>query len=43
MINGMVDSLAARLAQDPDNPEGWVRLLTSRRVLGQTEHVLLDD
>ena len=42
MINGMVDSLAARLAQDPDNPEGWVRLLTSRRVLGQTEQLASD-
>ena len=42
MINGMVDSLAARLAQDPDNPERWVRLLTSRRVLGQTEQLAAD-
>ncbi len=42
MIGGMVDSLAARLAEAPDNPEGWVRLLTSRRVLGQTEQLAAD-
>ena len=42
MISGMVDSLAARLADEPDNPEGWVRLLKSRRVLGQNEALAAD-
>lgn len=34
MIRGMVESLAAKLAADPDNPEGWVRLVRSYAVLG---------
>lgn len=42
MISGMVDSLAARLEAEPDNPEGWTRLITSRRVLGQTEALTAD-
>lgn len=42
MISGMVDSLASRLADEPDNPEGWVRLLKSRRVLGQNEALAAD-
>ncbi len=42
MITGMVDSLAARLEDDPENPEGWVRILTSRRVLGQTDELAAD-
>ena len=35
MINAMVDGLAARLREEPENVEGWVRLLRSRQVLGQ--------
>jgi len=37
MIQNMVDGLSARLEENPDNPEGWVRLLRSRKVLGQIE------
>lgn len=36
MIRGMVASLAARLEQSPDDPEGWARLIRSYRVLGDT-------
>lgn len=34
MINGMVEGLAARLAANPDNAEGWGRLIRSRIVQG---------
>ncbi len=37
MIRGMVDSLAARLKEDPNNLEGWVRLVRSYSVLGEKE------
>jgi cytochrome c-type biogenesis protein CcmH len=37
MIDGMVDGLARKLKANPDNPEGWVKLLRSRMVLGQPE------
>lgn len=37
MILGMVASLEAKLEDQPQNPEGWVRLLRARKVLGQTE------
>jgi cytochrome c-type biogenesis protein CcmH len=37
MIGGMVDSLAARLAAEPDDPEGWARLIRSYMVLGRTD------
>lgn len=33
-IRGMVDGLAARLEAEPDNPQGWVRLVRSYAVLG---------
>jgi len=36
-IEGMVESLSARLEEDPSDVQGWVRLLRSRKVLGQTE------
>ena len=36
MIRGMVDGLAARLAAQPDDPQGWVRLVRSYAVLGDT-------
>lgn len=35
-IRGMVDGLAARLKTNPDDPEGWVRLVRAYAVLGQT-------
>lgn len=36
MIQGMVDGLAARLKTDPDNAEGWVRIVRAYAVLGDT-------
>jgi cytochrome c-type biogenesis protein CcmH len=37
MIGGMVDSLADRLAANPDDAEGWARLIRSYMVLGRTD------
>ncbi|SIR15450.1 cytochrome c-type biogenesis protein CcmH [Rhizobium sp. RU20A] len=37
MIRGMVDSLAARLKDDPKNFEGWARLIRSYVVLDQRD------
>ncbi|MCE7026987.1 c-type cytochrome biogenesis protein CcmI [Jiella avicenniae] len=37
MIEGMVETLAARLKQSPDDVEGWKRLIRSYTVLGKTE------
>jgi cytochrome c-type biogenesis protein CcmH len=37
MIRGMVESLAARLQDDPNNLEGWLRLVRSYSVLGDKE------
>ena len=34
MINGMVTRLAARLKEEPDDVEGWLRLIRSYVVLG---------
>jgi cytochrome c-type biogenesis protein CcmH len=36
-IAGMVDSLADRLASNPDDPQGWVRLVRAYGVLGESE------
>jgi cytochrome c-type biogenesis protein CcmH len=36
MIRGMVDGLAARLEQSPRDAEGWIKLMRSRVVLGET-------
>ena len=36
-IRGMVESLAARLEDDPSDVEGWLRLAQSRTVLGEPE------
>lgn len=36
-IRGMVDGLAARLAANPDDPDGWVRLVRAYAVLGEPE------
>lgn len=35
MIRGMVEGLEARLATQPDDPDGWVRLVRSWSVLGE--------
>jgi cytochrome c-type biogenesis protein CcmH len=35
-IQSMVDRLAARLKSQPDDPEGWARLIRAYGVLGQT-------
>ncbi|MBY0372531.1 MAG: hypothetical protein K2Q23_00970, partial [Bryobacteraceae bacterium] len=37
MIRNMVDGLAARLEQSPHDAEGWIKLIRSRVVLGETE------
>ena len=37
MINGMVTRLAARLKEEPNDVEGWLRLIRSYVVLGRTE------
>lgn len=37
MIEGMVASLAARLADNPDDAEGWARLVRSYVVLGRPD------
>ncbi|WP_293675783.1 c-type cytochrome biogenesis protein CcmI [uncultured Phenylobacterium sp.] len=36
MIEGMVSGLAARLAANPDDAEGWVRLVRAYAVMGDT-------
>ena len=36
-IEGMVDGLAARLAADPNDRDGWIRLMRSNLVLGRTD------
>ena len=36
MIEGMVSRLDARLRENPDDPEGWQRLVRSYHVLGKT-------
>ena len=36
-IRGMVDGLATRLKQNPDDSEGWVRLVRAYAVLGDTK------
>lgn len=41
-IKGMVESLRARLETDSTDAQGWIRLLRSRRVLGQTEAARAD-
>ena len=41
-IEGMVESLRARLETDPNNPEGWAQLLRSRKVLGQKAEAKAD-
>ena len=35
MIRGMVDGLAARLEKTPRDADGWIKLIRSRKVLGE--------
>ena len=35
MVRGMVDGLAAKLKADPQNADGWIRLMRARMVLGE--------
>jgi cytochrome c-type biogenesis protein CcmH len=37
MIRGMVDGLATRLEQSPGDVEGWIKLIRSRKILGETK------
>jgi cytochrome c-type biogenesis protein CcmH len=37
MIRNMVDGLATRLEQSPGDVEGWIKLIRSRKVLGETK------
>ncbi len=37
MIHKMVDGLARRLEQSPRDAEGWIKLIRSRTVLGETD------
>jgi len=37
MIRSMVDRLAARLEQDPNDKDGWTRLAHAYDVLGESE------
>jgi cytochrome c-type biogenesis protein CcmH len=37
MIRGMVDRLAHRLEKSPHDADGWIKLIQSRMVLGETE------
>jgi cytochrome c-type biogenesis protein CcmH len=36
MIQGMVASLAAKLEANPDDPDGWIKLVRAYAVLGDT-------
>lgn len=40
MVRGMVDRLEARLAEDPDDLDGWLRLARAFTVLGEKEKAL---
>ena len=42
MIEGMVEGLAVRLEQDPNDAEGWMRLIQARAVMGQFDQARLD-
>lgn len=37
MIDGMVSRLDARLKANPNDLDGWLRLIRARRVLGQED------
>jgi cytochrome c-type biogenesis protein CcmH len=40
MIRGMVDSLDAKLTENPDNLDGWLRLVRSYMVLNDKDHAM---
>lgn len=42
MISNMVDGLAVRLEQNPDDFEGWMRLIRARAVMGDAAQARLD-
>jgi len=42
MILGMVESLASKLEDNPEDAEGWKKLLRARQVLGQTDQLEKD-
>ena len=42
MIEGMVEGLAVRLEQDPNDIEGWLRLIRARVVMGDADQARLD-
>lgn len=42
MIQGMVEGLAEKLAENPDDPSGWIRLLRARKVLGQNAEAQIE-
>jgi cytochrome c-type biogenesis protein CcmH len=42
MINGMVNGLAEKLEKNPQDPDGWAKLLRSRMVLKQTSEAKAD-
>lgn len=39
-VRSMVDGLAARLAEEPEDLDGWLRLVQARLVLGEPEEAL---
>lgn len=42
MIQSMMEGLAARLEQDPNDIEGWLRLIRARTVMGDTDQARAD-
>jgi cytochrome c-type biogenesis protein CcmH len=42
MIKGMVDGLAAKLKDNPNDVEGWLKLIRSRQVLGDSAKAATD-
>ena len=42
MIEGMVEGLAVRLEQDPNDVDGWLRLIQARVVMGDVDQARLD-
>lgn len=42
MVNSMVSRLAARLRANPQDPEGWLRLIRSRMVMNQPDQARAD-